>query len=123
MIFFLAALLAPTSVAADTLDPGLPLFCLDSTNKFEPFVNADYGALLTAMREQFRFKGTLNEATPTDGTLVFHGGEGGRETISYKLSTYDDGLALLSMHVRLKGVTEDLKGNDMCFRTMSLLQG
>ena len=43
------------------------------------------------------------------------------ETIIYDIQPYNSGIALLHMHVRLKGKQEDLSGTEMCFRTFGIV--
>ena len=116
LIFVLAA-------ATITFPDATPLFCRDSSGAFQPVQRGDYGTLKRAFRQQFAFSATLIAGEDAHGRLIFRGGFKGGETISYGVLARDGGVALTEMHVRLRGATEDLVGNDMCWRTFAILDG
>jgi hypothetical protein len=120
------AILSTTSVAIAApqevqLPDAIPVLCLDSAGTYQPMQGTDYGHLRTAFRSQFGFTGHLTPSSERTGTLTFRGGQRGAETISYSVKPRTDGLALLSMRVRLHGVSEELRGDEMCWRTFSIV--
>ncbi|QDZ06388.1 hypothetical protein FPZ24_01955 [Sphingomonas panacisoli] len=118
----LSVLLA-TAAAGVTLPAETPLLCLDGTGTYQPVQRTNYGAFKQALRRQFGFTATLTVSDDTNGRLVFRGGVRGAETITYAVEAKDGGIALTAMHVRLKGTSEDLTGNNMCWRTWSIING
>ena len=53
--------------------------------------------------------------------LIFRGGRGNAETITYAVERHEGGIALLNMRVRLYHLSEDRTGTDMCLRTFSII--
>ena len=119
-------LMAGSGYAADVvqdIDGSVPLFCRDSTNKFQPIQRTNYDRLAESFVRQFGWQHSLHSTSSTLGYLVFSqtGDKTAPETISYDVQPYDGGIALLHMHVRLQGKHEDLSGTEMCWRTFAIV--
>lgn len=111
------ALTAQALAIPDTL----PMYCLASNGDYQPIRQTDLGRLKAALKRQFRFTATLTSTGARSGVLRFRGGVRGQETITYDVAPYDDGIALLAMRTRLRGVTANAAGDDMCWRTFSFV--
>ncbi len=110
------------------------LYCVGSDQKLQniktvddidaaspKMINADLGALEAAMLQQLGLHGSIGVTGERTGLLTFRSPARGNETISYSIRREDDGIALVSMRVRLKGVTQDLRGDNMCWRTFAII--
>ncbi len=120
------ATMGGSAEAADTvqnIDGSVPMFCRDSTGVFQPFARTNYDRLSKAFVRQFGWQHSLHSTSPTLGYLVFSqtGARSASETITYDIQPHGGGIALLHMHVRLKGKIEDLSGTDMCWRTFGIV--
>jgi hypothetical protein len=105
------------------IDDSVPIFCRDGTGAFQPFVRTNYDRLSESFTRQFGWQHSLRSVSPTLGYLVFSetGERTAPETIIYDVQPYSGGIALLHMHVRLKGKKENLSGTEMCFRTFAIV--
>lgn len=103
----------------------VPIYCLDSTGNYQPMQRTNYSKLQKAFVTQFGFKHSLQSTGDSTGELNFSssGKHSAAERFFYDVRPYDDGIALLHMHVRLKGVSDDLSGTEMCWRTFSIVNG
>ena len=117
-----ASPVASQGMSQDIAD-SVPMYCRDSTAKFQPIVRTDYGKLKEEFIRQFGYRSSLYSTSATLGALIFSvdGSPKKIERIYYGVMPYNDGIALLHMHVRLNGVTEDLSGTEMCWRTFSII--
>lgn len=99
------------------------LFCRDSTGVYQPFVRTNFARLKQEFIRQFGWRSMLRATSSSLGLLQFsqNGQSGDPETITYDIEPHDGGMSLLHMHVRLRGVTEDLSGNKMCWRTFAIV--
>lgn len=81
-------------------------------------MRTDYTRLRKAFARQFGWK-----SSDTETSLVFSvdGQSNSPETIVYEVKGHSGGVALLRMRVRLTGVSEDLSGNAMCWRTFAIV--
>jgi hypothetical protein len=84
-------------------------------------IDADLGTLEAAMLQQLGLRGSIGVTGERTGLLTFRSPARGSETITYSIRREDDGISLVSMRVRLKGATEDLRGDDMCWRTFAII--
>lgn len=94
----------------------------DDINAASPkLIDADFGALEAAMLQRFGFAGSIGITGERTGVLTFRGGTRGRETVTYDIRREDDGIALVGMHIGLNGVSQDLRGDKMCWRTFAII--
>jgi hypothetical protein len=121
------SLLLAAAVAAQAIPGNVPIYCLDKVGVYQPVVRTDYARLQAAFRRQFNFTPTLTQRGPTSGSLVFRGGAKGAETITYAVVPHagarGTGVALVSMQVRLRGVSQNLSGDEMCWHTFGIVNG
>jgi hypothetical protein len=120
----LACAAMPSSAAAQQtmdIDPGVPMFCRDSSGEYQPFVRTNLGRMKESFRQQLGFGSTLVARSPSTGTLTFRGGEKNAERITYTVEVHEGGIALVDMKVRLSGASEDLTGSKMCWQTWSIV--
>lgn len=95
---------------------------LDDFDAAQPnMINADLGRLEAAMLQQLGLRGSIGVTGERTGLLTFRSAARGAETITYSIRREDDGIALVSMRVRLTGVTQDLRGDNMCWRTFAII--
>lgn len=131
-LFFTACLaiitLSVTSaaVAADTeqnISTDAPMYCLDNTGVYQPLVRTNYGRLINAFRSQFGWEHSLYSTDSSKGYMVFsrNGKKTAPEKIIYEVRSYNDGIALEGMQVRIKGKNENTNGTKMCGITWSIL--
>jgi len=110
------------------------LYCVGSDQKLQniktvddidaaspKMINADLGRLEAGMLQQLGLRGSIGVTGELTGLLTFHESARPTETITYSIRREDDGIALFSMRVRLKGVTQDLRGDSMCWRTFAII--
>lgn len=120
-------LLFAATAAGQAVPQTVPIYCLDKAATFQPVVRTDYARLQAAFRRQYNFDAKLTQSSSTGGTLVFRGGVRGAETITYEVMPYTGdsgaGIGLMTMRVRLKGVTQDLYGDEMCWQTFGIVNG
>jgi hypothetical protein len=116
-----AILLLAIQAGTGSIPDRTPVSCLDSTGEYQPVMRTDFGRLKSAFAKKFNFTATLTQTSATMGTLTFRGGQRNAETISYTVKPRSDSIALVSMRVRLRGVTQNLQGNDMCWQTFSIV--
>ncbi|WP_375272684.1 hypothetical protein [Sphingomonas sp.] len=94
----------------------------DDINAASPkLIDADLGRLEAAMLQQLGLRGSIGVTGERTGLLTFRVPARATETITYSIRREEDGIALVSMRVRLKGVTEDLRGDNMCWRTFGII--
>jgi hypothetical protein len=117
--------LAVTSAAAEpTLQPiqpsdDVPLYCRDSTGTVQPLLRTNYARLRASFVRQFGWHdAALLATTPSLGTLTFSQDD---ERIFYDVEVYNGGIALLHMHVRLGGLSQNLSGTEMCWKTFAIV--
>lgn len=112
----------PRGAALD-VNGSVPLFCRDSSNTFQPFVGTNYGRLQEAFIRQFGWRHELRSISPSVGVLTFSADHRNpnAERIYYDVQVYNGGIALLHMHVRLRGTREDLTASRMCFQTFGIV--
>lgn len=126
MAFGLVLVAARAGYAADAGgDDAVPLYCLDSAGKAQLVKYFNSATMGAAFSDKFGLVGKVVNDGAGRGRMIFS--EDGTATaanrITYDISSYQDGLLLRRMHVRLKGIHDDLAGNAMCFKTMSLVLG
>jgi hypothetical protein len=128
VVFLIPALImgSPVGIAEETTQKiagAAPLFCRDSTGVHQPVVRTDYSRLQEGFIRQFGWRSSLRSTSSTMGYLLFsqNGQPNDLETIVYDVEPHNGGISLLHMHVRMKGVTEDLSGNDMCWKTFAII--
>ncbi len=126
LILGLLTLSSQSAVEAETtqnISGAVPMFCRDSTGTDQPFVRTDYARLQDSFVRQFGWRSSLRSVSQTLGVLVFSpdGSVRAPEKIYYDVEPYNGGILLLHMHVRLKGVTENLSGTEMCGRTFVIV--
>lgn len=116
-------LLAAAPPVEQHIDGSVPMFCRDSTGVFQPFQRADFSRLQEGFQRQFGWTHSLRSTSGRMGVLTFAADPRGRggERITYDVTPYNGGIALLHMHVRLRGVTEDVSGTSMCGRTFGIV--
>lgn len=105
------------------LPSDVSIFCRDGSGKFQPMLRTDYSRLQNSFIRQFGWRHTLNRLSDTLGVLDFSEDDAGanREHIYYDVQGYQGGIALLHMHVRLRGKRENVSGNEMCWRTFAIV--
>lgn len=95
---------------------------LDDFDAASPnMINADLGALEAAMLQHLGLRGSIGVTGERTGLLTFREPARSTETITYSIRREDDGIALVSMRVRLKGISQDLRGDNMCWRTFAII--
>ena len=110
------------------------LYCVGSDQKLQniktvddfdaaspKMINADLGALATAMIKRLSLLGSIGVTGERTGLLTFYGPVHTNDAITYNIRREEDGIALVSMRVRLEGVSEDLRGDSMCWRTFAII--
>lgn len=110
------------------------LYCVGSDQKLQniktvddidaaspKMINADLGRLEAGMLQQLGLRGAIGVTGERTGLLTFRAPARATETITYSIRREDDGIALVSMRVRLKGVSQDLRGDNMCWRTFAII--
>ena len=117
--------LAAPSTTAQTIEvaSSVPIFCRDASGTFQPFQRTDYGRLQESFQRQFGWGHALHGTSPRMGVLEFGTDEGAwpRERIYYDVQVYNGGIALLHMHVRMRGKVEDITGSKMCGQTFAIV--
>ena len=105
------------------IDGTVPIFCRDSDDVYQPIVRTNYARLQNSYLRQFGWESSLTTTSNRLGRLVFssNGTEEAAETISYIVEPHAGGIALLHMKVRLDGVSEDLSGSEMCWKTWGII--
>ena len=94
----------------------------DDINAASPkLIDADLGRLEAAMLQQLGLRGSIGVTGERTGLLTFRSAARGAETITYSIRREEDGIALVSMRVRLKEVSQDLRGDNMCWRTFAII--
>lgn len=119
-------LVLPTvATRAQTMEvaSSVPTFCRDASGTFQPLQRTDYGRLQESFQRQFGWRHTLHGTSPSMGVLEFGTDEGARprERIYYDVQPYNGGIALLHMHIRMRGKVEDLTGSKMCWQTFAIV--
>jgi hypothetical protein len=114
------------AVAADTvqhIDGSVPMLCRDSTGTDQPLVRTDYSRLQEEFVRVFGWRSSLHSTSESLGYLVFsvNGQPNAPEKIVYDVEPKNGEILLLHMHVRLKGITKDLSGTEMCGETWSIV--
>jgi predicted transposase YbfD/YdcC len=101
----------------------VPMYCLDSTGTYQPLVRTNYGRLIDAFQQQFGWEHSLFSTDSSKGYLVFsrNGKKTAPEKIIYDVRSYNDGIALERMHVRMTGKNENNGGTQMCGITWSIV--
>ena len=114
---------APTNKLNLNLDDSLPLFCRDSMHIFQPFQRTNLGRLRESFIRQFGWNSKFIPSSQSLGVLLFsvEGNSSAKESIKFDIEPHDNGVALLHMHVRLDGITEDLSGSEMCWKVFDIV--
>lgn len=105
------------------IDSSVPIFCKDSKQVYQPIQRTSYKRLQQAFVKQFGYRHSLKSTSASAGVLVFsaHPKTNAGEKIYYDVEPHNGGIALLHLHVRLNSISEDLSGNDMCWKTFSIV--
>lgn len=126
-VIALISLNAPLTKAqtVQTINGDVPVFCLDSTGTYQPLLRTNYARLQESFVRQLGWRHLLQSTSNTIGVLTFAPEKSIRshERISYDVEPFEGGIALLHMHVRLRGKAEDLSGTEMCGQTFIIVNG
>ena len=123
VLIFLVSAQTCQAQATQNIDGAVPVFCRDSTGTYQPMQRTTYARLQEGFVSQFGWRHLLQSTSNSAGVLGFAPDPEtkSRERIYYDVEPYSGGIALLHMHVRLRGKAEDLSGTPMCMRTFGIV--
>jgi uncharacterized membrane protein YccF (DUF307 family) len=119
--YFISAL--QSEATPQQIDGSVPMFCRDDKDVYQPIARTNYSRLKNGFARQFGYQSSLVSTSDTLGVLTFSsdGTIQAPEKIFFDVEPHNGGIALLHMHARLVGISEDLSGTEMCWKVFSII--